>query len=254
MGHYKRLRSEGDVYHVFARGTSRRIIFEEDKDREEYCRLLGLLARDSGGEVYAWCLMDNHVHLLLHMEIEKAASLMKRLHGRYATYFNGRHMRTGHLFEGRFGSEPIDSDEQAIAALRYIHRNPVKAGISEDCSYPWSSYLEYLSGAGDPIASTEFMLGLIGGREDFRLLHEEESSERFLDVPDDDFDGFRRKLTTDEAVALSKKMIGEARFELLASLPRRERDESLRTLKDAGLTIRQIELITGIGRNTVWAA
>jgi REP element-mobilizing transposase RayT len=122
------------------RGVNRQVIFERDDDR---CRFLGILAHVkglTGCRIYAYCLMDNHVHLLLREGHEPLALVMKRLTVRYARWFNETYGRVGHLFQGRFRSYPVEDDPYLVTVLRYIWQNPVRAGLcSSAAAYPWSS-------------------------------------------------------------------------------------------------------------------
>ena len=235
----KRVRSEGDIYHVFGRGTGCRVIFEDDDDRQEFCRRMSVLLGETRGEIFAWCLMGNHFHLIAHMPIEELARFMKRLNGGYARFFNERHGRVGHLFEGRFGSEPLKSDSQLLCAVRYVHRNPIKPGLSETCDYR--------------IASTDGVLEIMGGIDQFVSFHDLDNCDAFLDVRDGAAPR-RRRMTHDEAVALSKSLLGDEQFEGLPGLPKPQRDDCLRRLSDAGLPIRQIALVSGVGRGVVQRA
>lgn len=257
MAYRKRIESEADLYHVFARGTGRRLIFEDDEDRAEYRRRMEVVLRETSGSLCAWCLMGNHVHLVAHMGIDALAAFMKRLNGGYARFFNGRHGRSGHLFEARFGSEPITSEEQLMAAVRYVHRNPLKPGLSETCDYEWSSYGEYI---GVPrLVDTDFVLDLFGGLRFFLAFHEHDGDDSFLDAPEfageaDVAAAAPKRMTEEEAVSLAKSLLGEERFERIAGLPREQRDGCLVLLRDNGMSIRQIELVTGVNRNAVWTA
>ena len=238
------------MYHVFARGTGRRVIFEDDADREEFVRRLGMLLQQARGDLHAWCLMGNHYHIVASMQIEQLSMFMKRLNGGYARFFNERHGRTGHLFEARYGSEPITSDAQLLLAVRYVHRNPVEAGLSATCDYPWSSYREYL---GTPrFTETSFVLGMYDGETDFAKFHEQKGGEAFLDVSDQR--SVARAVTQDEVLARAKSVLGENAFEALPGLPKSERDEHLRRLSQAGLSIRQMELATGVSRGIIQRA
>lgn len=256
MADSRREQSEADLYHVYARGTGRRLIFEDDADRIQYCHRMSRIIDETQGSLYAWCLMGNHIHLVANMQIEILSAFMKRLNGGYSRYFNERHGRSGHLFESRFGSEPIKSDEQLLTVVRYVHRNPLKANMTDSCDYRWSSYKEYLS--VPDIADTAFILELFNGLEAFKRYHEFDVADHFLGERDEpsnvDYPQVRKRLTADEAVALSKSLLGEDTLIGIAGLPKEERDKCLAILKDAGLSIRMIELVTGINRNTVWAA
>lgn len=200
--------------------------------------------------------MGNHVHFVAKMQIEALSAFVKRLNGGYARYFNGRHGRSGHLFESRFGSEPIKTDEQLMTAVRYVHRNPVKAKMTVSCDYRWSSYREYISSPS--ITDTAFTLGLFNGLEAFKCSHEADVTDHFLGEHDellgDESLRSRKCVTADEAVSLSIALLGNDVFNAIAGLPREKRDRCLVILKNGGLSIRMISLVTGINRNTVWAA
>ena len=250
MAYYRRTASEGDLYHVFARGTGRRIIFEDGVDRAEFVRRLEVLLQQTPGRLHAWCLMGNHFHLVANMRLEHLAKFMERLNGGYARYFNARHGRTGHLFEGRFGSEPIVSDSQLLAAVRYVHRNPIGPGLSKTCDYQWSSYREYI---GMPrFTETGRVLEMSGGLTAFVGFHGRDGDDRFLDVSERRAE--RRRLTQDEALMRARGILGDLTFEALPGLPKDERDKCLWTLSRAGLSIRQMELVTGVGRGAIQRA
>jgi putative transposase len=136
----------GGIYHVFARGNDRCRIFRSDDDRRIYLALLARTVRCRRWYCLAYCLMANHVHLLVETTQPNLATGMQWLHGGYAQTFNARYERSGHLFQGRYGAVRIESDHQLWSATRYVVHNPVEAGLSgrpED--YPWSSHREMLS-------------------------------------------------------------------------------------------------------------
>ena len=118
MATKQRAQSSTGFYHVFHRGVNQFDIFEDDEDRQYYRDHLHKYARDLGVEVHAWCLMSNHYHLLVRADLEQLAMAMRRLDSSYALYFNKRHNRVGHLFQGRFKSEPIGEDEYYLTVLR----------------------------------------------------------------------------------------------------------------------------------------
>jgi REP element-mobilizing transposase RayT len=139
------------IQHVYARGNDRRAIFRDDLDREAYLAILGRVLERMRWDCLAYCLMDNHVHLLVEIAEASLAAGIQRLHGLYGRSFNERHGRTGHLFEGRYGSKLVTSDEQLWTTMAYIVRNPVSAGL---CRSPeewrWSSHAAAMSGGGPP--------------------------------------------------------------------------------------------------------
>lgn len=171
MSRTPRKLSESNVYHIFARGVGRLQILEDDEDNAFFLGLLGRFTFSGDCDLLAYCLMGNHFHLLVKMEMRRLSEEMKRLEVSYAQHFNEKYERTGTLFQGRFGSEPIDSDEQLLAALRYIHLNPQKAGIAPFDDYEWSSYQEYMGRAKAELASTSLALEMVGGTDYFEKFH-----------------------------------------------------------------------------------
>lgn len=243
MARSPRVRAEQGFYHVVLRGSGRQIIFECDGDR----RLFLLLAReclgDAGINVLAWCLMSNHVHLLLEDSADELSHAMHRLAGRYAAHFNRLTGHVGHVFDGRFKSVPVTSDRQLLQVVRYIHDNPARAGICRAEEYPWSSYAEYAGGA-TILARTGTVLDMLGG------------SEGFVDFSAGaDYLGYAERLgarvSDDEALAVAREALGDVEPSALKAMGRAERDRLLQLMRDAGLTIRQVERLTGIGRSTI---
>lgn len=248
MARTPRKQAESEIYHVVCRGVGRQDIFEDDADRTYFLSALRdeLASRD--GETLAWCLMNNHVHLLLRMPLNELSATMRSVGSDYALYFNRRHDRTGHLFQGRFRSEPVETDAYLLTVVGYIHRNPVAGGLSRTCDYRWSSYRAYL-GLSEPVGLTscETVLSLLGGVDAFEQLHGEAGTgERCIDVDDD-----RRPLRDEEATLLARSLLGGMHPREVVSLPRPRRDEALRKLLSCRISVRQIERITGVSRGIV---
>ena len=136
---------EGGVYHVYARGNGKQRIFLDDRDRATYLSLLRLEIERRNWQCLAYCLMDNHIHLLIETPEANLGRGMQRLHSAYAQLFNERHERVGHLFQGRYGAVRIESDEQIWTTLAYIEANPVRSGLcSRPADWPWSSYRDVI--------------------------------------------------------------------------------------------------------------
>jgi len=128
--------------HIVQRGVDRKDCFREDTDRLVYLTLLRDFSAATGCSIHAYCLMTNHVHLLLTpTDVSGPAKLMYRIGQCYVPYFNRRYGRTGTLWEGRFKSCLVDSARYVVGCYRYIELNPVEAGmVAAPASYPWSSY------------------------------------------------------------------------------------------------------------------
>ena len=121
--------SESGYYHVVLRGNGKQLIFEDESDRQAFLEKVASLFAERNIAVIAWCLMGNHVHLLVRDEGMRLSEAMHALTTWYAQRFNRKSGHAGHVFQGRFASFPIDDDSYLLEAVRYIHDNPAKVGI-----------------------------------------------------------------------------------------------------------------------------
>ncbi|MGL5329597.1 MAG: REP-associated tyrosine transposase [Peptostreptococcaceae bacterium] len=131
----KRIWYEGATYHVTARGNHRENIFIEDGDYMRYLDTLNEAVEyyeEYNYEVISYCLMTNHVHLLIRTGTKPLGNLISRIHSRYTKYFNYKYDCVGHLFQGRYHGELIKDERQLYETIRYIHLNPVRANIVND--------------------------------------------------------------------------------------------------------------------------
>jgi REP element-mobilizing transposase RayT len=129
------------LYHVYARGNNREAIFLDDEDRRDYLLRLKLVVEEMEWRLLAYCLMGNHVHLLIETRRGNLGDGMRNLHGGFAQQFNRSHRRSGHVFGDRYGSVVITSDEHFKVAVRYIARNPLEAGLAKQLGeWPWASW------------------------------------------------------------------------------------------------------------------
>ncbi|MFT3861348.1 transposase [Micropruina sp.] len=132
--------ADSGIYHVMLRGVNRDVIFLEHDDYEGFLNALADTRAASGCKVLAYCLMPNHVHLVLRPAVESLSEVMKRLGVRYAGRFNRKYGRTGHVFQDRFRSLPVEDDAYLVTLLRYMWNNPVRAGLVDRMDeYRWSS-------------------------------------------------------------------------------------------------------------------
>lgn len=248
-----RTRGESGVYHVILRGINRSNIFLDREDKEIFLDRLASVKKRGICRIYGYCLMDNHVHLLIAETSETIGQIMKRLGSTFVYWYNKKYDRIGHLFQDRFYSEPVDGDEYLLTALRYIHQNPVKAGISPDCvSYFWSSYHDYMDpGKVDSgLTDTALALEIIGGKESFARFH-------LIMCGDDDLKDIEdiTRATDKLAAKLIKQVLAGRSTAELIKMPVTSRNEILRELKALpGVSHRQIERIVGINRNMIQRA
>jgi REP element-mobilizing transposase RayT len=141
------------------RGNDRRDIFTTEEDRARFCALLAEGLERFGHRVHAFCLMTNHVHLAVQVEDAPLSAIMQALAGRYTQWFNRRHGRVGHLFQGRYKALMVEAESYLFALIGYIHRNPLEAGLVRRArDYPWSSHPSYLGLASTPWLTTDWLL------------------------------------------------------------------------------------------------
>ena len=162
MPRIARTKTETRTYHAMIRGVNKQAIFEDSEDRCVFIKLLDRYRKECRIKLFAYCLMGNHVHIVLQETSDPIDELFRKQNTAYAMYFNQKYHRCGHLFQDRFRSEPIINDAQLLQTVRYVHRNPVKAGICRTPEeYRFSSYKEYL-GEKVSICDTQFILDIFG--------------------------------------------------------------------------------------------
>lgn len=151
MARQLRICYPGACYHITSRGNERREIFNSPQDRQSFLSYLESASIRYGALIHSYCLMDNHYHLLMETPVGNLSQIMQHINGGYAAYFNVKHRRSGHLFQGRYRAILVDVDEYAQQLSRYIHLNPVRAGIVDRPErYPWSSYLYFVGNRKAP--------------------------------------------------------------------------------------------------------
>ncbi len=161
-----RLEYAGALYHLTARGNARADIFADDADRRLFLELLGKEITQQGWRCYAYCLMDNHYHLLIETPEPNLVSGMRRFNGVYTQAFNRRHGRVGHVFQGRYKSIVVDKDSYGLELCRYIVLNPVRARLVKRAqNWAWSSYRASAGQVGAPAwLDADWVRGQFGGR------------------------------------------------------------------------------------------
>lgn len=189
MARRRRLEVPGGFYHVIVRGNERKAVFRDEADREAYLSRLAQYRERFGFGVLAYCLMDNHVHLALELGKVVLSRVMLALQSSYTQAFNRRHGRAGHLFQGRYKAFLVEKDRYFLALLRYIHENPVEAGIVERPErYAWSSDRYYRRGRGPEWLDVDRGLSMLASRRSeaarrYRRLMREPEMEPYDRVP-----------------------------------------------------------------------
>ena len=240
-----RKESKSGVYHIMVRGINKQDIFNDEEDYDIYLERLCRYKKESHFEIYSYCLMSNHVHLLLREDNESVSDVMKKIGISYAYYYNQKYNRIGHLFQDRFKSEAVEDDNYLLTVTRYIHQNPVKIGFPIDY---WTSYSDYINDTG--IVDTSFVLrSLSENKEEARKIFvaymNNISDDVCLEVSE------QNRLNDTEAKTFIKKICEVASCHELQYFDIDRRDNYLSYLKGLGISTRQIARITGINRGVI---
>jgi REP element-mobilizing transposase RayT len=223
------------------RGINRQMLFEEAEDFKRFAEILSQCKTDAC-ELYGYCLMDNHVHILISFDDRSQAEFFKRVGIRYAVWFNKKYDRIGHLFQDRYKSEPIEDDARLLAALRYIHQNPVKAGLCKHPGdYQYSSYQSYLKDPG--MIDTELVLEMFSKDE----AKQRQVFEEFMlsEEPSTFIDDRPSRLTDRQCKEAIRAIAGTTSIAQFQALSCEARNNALRQMKKRGLSLRQITRLTG---------
>ncbi|MBQ6509090.1 MAG: transposase [Flexilinea sp.] len=242
MARLPRKHSESGYSHIIIRGNGKQILFEEREDHVFFLSILKRYSKETSVIICAYCLMENHVHLLVYDPNDQLSLFMKKLGVSYSGYFNHKYDRVGHVFQGRYISEPVESESYLLTVFRYILNNPHKAGICPAAEYEWNSYKLY--GSKNSFVDTGIFQELIGGWNSYSAFIAGENDDQCLEYEDHRHD--------DEwAKAVIQKELNLSSGTLLKAWPFDKRNAALRSLKEKGLSLRQIERLTGINRRSV---
>lgn len=252
-----RMKSRSKIYHIVWRGANRQEIFHDDQDCKLFLDVVEKYKRKTEISVYAWCLMNNHIHLLVKEGNESISVTMKRIGVSFVGYYNWKYQTTGHLFQGRFHSEKVETIRYLLTVARYIHQNPVKAGIVRRVdNWKWSSCSGYYNKRVYPekLLDEGFVLGMLSeditvARERFQMYNEKTNNDQCLE------EYARKRLTDEEARELIKVLLGSIEIAHVKSLPRLQRNEILQKVKGIdGISQRQAARILGVSPNLVFKA
>lgn len=240
-----RKKSKTGLYHVMIRGNNQQQIFEEDEDYQKFLYILSDCKKISNFKLYAYCLMGNHVHLLLEEGSEPIALIMKRISCRFVAWYNRKYERCGHLLQGRFRSEVIETQRAYLATIRYIHQNPLKAGLVHQITdYKWSSFHAY-SSPNSKLVDTHKLYSILKDRKIIYDFFEAPSKDICLDIKPYSI------INDSRARAIIMRISNCHNVSEFQSLAKYIRDKFLKELKKCGLSIRQISRLCGVSRRTI---
>ncbi|WP_106496344.1 transposase [Lentibacillus sp. Marseille-P4043] len=249
MTRIPRRKSTNGIYHIMLRGINRQTIFEDDEDK---LRLLSTIKRFKGKdsfELFAYCLMDNHIHLLIKEAEESISKTIQRISASYVYWYNNKYERFGHLFQERFKSENVDTIAYFFTVLRYIHQNPVKAGIANNAfACEWTSIHEYYGRAN--LVTVDFVFQLISPN---RNKATQLFTEYMLATNDDEcLDNDVKVKRSDSEVKRHLANLGIPNNTVLQQMEKQKRNKIISELRGLeGITIRQLARITGISKSVI---
>lgn len=233
------------IYHVMLRGIDRQQIFEDTQDYLFFLQIVQECREQCGFKLYAYCLMGNHVHMLIKVQADGVETIFKRIAGRYVYWYNIKYQRVGHLFQDRFKSEPVEDDAYFLIVLRYIHQNPVKAKLcSKPGDYRYSSYADYL--ADGAAVDTDFALQMLP-REEFVQFNNEANTDTCLEITKPG----RRAVTDEQARGIIWKISHCQTITEFQSLDEAKKRRCIRKVHEKGVSIRQLSRLTGISKGMV---
>lgn len=250
MPRRRRIESPSGIYHITMRGIDKQIIFEEERDYAIFLNLLKKAKVKTHFELFAYCLMDNHIHLLVKANsLSVLESAVKSFASAFVFVFNAKYKRTGPLFQDRFHSEIVTTDSYFLTVLRYIHNNPKKAGIVNDPNrYRWSSSRLYFGlEKNNPLnIDTQFAANICGSMTTLRAFLFQANHDECLDIVEPKY-----RMDDSAAIKVILKCSACTNLHELADMPKNSRPALIRKLKKRGISVRQISRLCGFSRSTV---
>lgn len=247
MPRAKRHLVNGGTYHIMMRGVNKQNIFNDDKDRQMFIRIMNYCKQKYNCEIYAYCLMHNHVHILFKDNSFIISDFMQYTASIYAEEFNKKYKRVGHLFQDRFKSIPVYNDNYLLRLIRYIHRNPEKAGICKTEDYKWSSYKEYV--CKPKVIERDKILKKFDSQEKVAI---NKFKEFVYDASNDNLDRIyiADKLTDEDVILLIKDIVKLNELSAIKKYPMEKKIEIIEKISSIG-TIKDVQIakILGISKN-----
>lgn len=245
MPRQARKKSNIGIYHIMLRGVNGQQIFEDQEDCDKFLQVLKDCKAISRFKLFAYCLMGNHIHILLQEVEEPIELLMKRIATRFVYWYNIKYQRAGHLFQDRFKSEPVENDSYFLTVLRYIHQNPVRAGICKNVStYENSSYNEYFKSSD--LIDCNFVFEIIA-KENFVNFNNEKVFDSCLDVEEKP----KIKVTDEQAKKIIEKISKCKNVAEFQNLADNLKEKYIKKFHEKGISIRQIARLCGVSKGIV---
>lgn len=245
MPRIAREKSQTGIYHVMLRGIDKRDLFLNESEYQKFIDYIQKAREKSEFTVYAYCLMTNHIHLLIKTptETQDIGDIVRRITVGYAQYHNIKNGRTGHLFQNRFRSEAVENDRYFLTVLRYIHQNPLKAGMVKNIEdYKWSSFHAYFD-KEKTLVETKFALDFFGDSKNLMTFMKQNNNDQCLE--------YNPKIRhTDED--LKEFIASFVNIKTLNELDIKARNKVLANIKEVTTSSnRQLSRVLNIGRGII---
>ena len=238
-----RLSSSLDIYHVVYRGINKQRIFEDGEDYEKFLSILRKYQPICGYKIVAYCLMSNHIHMLINPGEIPLSRIFQRIIPSFVYWYNKKYQRVGSLFQARFKSRPINSRSQLLIVTRYIHQNPVKAAIcNHPRKYKYSSFRGYFD---NDLINSELLLSEIS-KKDFIKFNCADNNDLCLDIEEE-----IPRLTDEIAISIMQRLSGCSNVTEFQSLDAGRRDNVLCSMHMARISMKQASRITGISYGVI---
>ena len=241
-----RIKSSSNIYHVMIRGNGKETIFFSNEDYNKFCELLDQKVKEEKITLYAWCLMPNHVHLLVKEKDEPLSNVLGGMLSSFVMWYNTKYRRVGHLFQDRFRSRPVEDEIYFLRVMRYIHRNPFEANLCDRMEdYLFSSFSHYFR--SEKYKKDDIVLNLMK-RDDLEKYHYEKDDDcEFLNIDEDE------KITDEKLIQMVMQLGTVEKISDVKMLPRDQRTRVIEMLLRSGASYRQINRIIGVSMGIIRA-
>ena len=231
------------IYHVIYRGVNKQRIFEDDDDYGKFLTVLRKFRSKCDYKILGYCLMSNHIHLIIKTGKMSLGRIFQHIAPSFVYWYNKKYARVGCLFQSRFKSTPINSENQLLIVTRYVHQNPVKASICKrPAQYKYSSFMNYFD---NDLIDNSFVRSIVSC-DDFYSFNCIKNDDHCMDIDDE-----KPRMNDSRAAKIMHKLSGCKNVTEFQALAVKVRDEMLRRMRKAGISISQSSRITGISYGVV---
>ncbi len=257
--------SKTQIYHILTEGNERKDIFIDNEDKAKILSILSNKNQNESFKVYAFCIMNNHLHLVLKEKNSDISTIMRRINTSYAKYFNKKYNRVGHVFHDRFKSEAIETNDDLLEVVKYIHKNPIRTNICNNMiEYKWSSFIDYIIGLNRyDFLDIEFVLSIFthNNREEAIKLFSQysinQSKKTFFDIMEKS--DKKDLLTKKDVLNYIDRFIEENNLDYESLIKTRKniklRNKMISNIKrKSTFSIRDLAQILGVNRNIIQRA